>query len=290
MIDWDNLRFFLTAVRAGNYTAAAKRLRVDRTTVGRRLERLEHQAGTSLFEQGDVGYQPTFAGRHTLAIADKIEALVTELETLLASEKGSEQVELRVAVAAELGSELLKDLAGFSRRHPHIRLRITTSHEPDRDVIARKCEVALCLVDAIPKHLRGARIATLRQAGYASETYLDHKGYALAPQSYDWVRCAHSSQVKAMKLWDEIFCPTVSVSAYVDSWAALRSSVEQGVGAAFLWTFFADAEPDLIRVTPLDEALGIGLFLVVRDDVPMDHATRQFMKDMVKELSLRMGN
>lgn len=289
MIEWDNLRFFLTAVRAGNYTAAAKRLRVDRTTVGRRLERLEHQAGTALFEQGEVGYQPTFAGRHALAIADKIEALVTELEAVLASDKGAEQVEIRVAVAAELGSEFLADLADFSRRHSHIRLRISTSHEPEKDVVARKCDVALCLVDAIPRHLRGIWIATLRQAGYASETYLNHKGYGLAPQDYDWVRCARSSQVKAMKPWDEIFCNTVRVSAFVDSWAALRSSVEQGVGAAFLWTFFGDSEPTLSRVTPLHDELGIDLFLVVRDDVPMDHATRQFMRDMTKKLSNRLG-
>lgn len=290
MIEWDNLRFFLTTVRAGNYTAAANRLRVDRTTVGRRLERLEHQAGIPLFKQGEDGYHPTSAGHQVLTIADKIEALVTELEAALSANADAEQVELRVAVAAELGSEFLQDLTDFSRLHPHIRLRISTSHEPEDDVVTRKCEVGLCLVDPLPRHLRGIRIATLRQAGYASTTYLDHKGRGLAPQEYDWVRCTSSSRVRAMKQWDDIFCRTIRVSVYVDNWSALRGSAEQGLGAAFLWTFVADSEPRLNRVTPLHEELGVGLHLVVRDDVPMDQATRQFMNDMAKRLPVRVGN
>ena len=93
-----------------------------------------------------------------------------------------------------------------------------------------------------------------------------------------------------MKQWDDIFCRTIRVSAYVDNWSALRGSAEQGLGAAFLWTFVADSEPRLNRVTPLHEELGIGLHLVVRDDVPMDQATRQFMNDMAKRLPVRVGN
>lgn len=288
MIDWDNLRFFLTAVRAGNYSAAAKRLHVDRTTVGRRLERLEHQVGVPLFEQGDDGYHPTAAGRRVLSVADQIEMPIMELGGGLARGRAGEETELRVAMASELGPEFLPELAAFSRAHPHIRLRIMTANEPEDEVVARKCDVALCLVDTLPRHLRGPRIGTLRQAGYASQTYLDSRGHGLLPQEYEWVRCSHSSHVRAMKQWDDIFCRTIQVTAYVDSWSALRWSVEQGLGAAFLWTFVADAMPDLHRVTPLHEELGAGLHMLVRDDVPMDLPTRTFMNDMGSRLSERL--
>ncbi|WP_255326428.1 LysR family transcriptional regulator [Sphingobium sp. EM0848] len=288
MIDWDNLRFFLTAVRAGNYTAAAKRLRVDRTTVGRRLERLEHQAGVPLFEQGEEGYHPTAAGRRVLGVADQIEALIAGLGTDLSGESEAEQAELRIAIATELGSEFLPELAAFSRSHPNIRLRMNTSGEPEDDVITRKCEVGLCLVDPIPRHLRGTRIGTLRQAGYASHAYLEARGHGLPPQEYEWVRCASSSRVRAMKQWDDIFCRTIRVSAYVDSWPALKQSVEQGLGAGFLWTFVADSIANLDRVTPLHEELGTGLHLLVRDDVPMDQPTRTFLSDMAPRLSQRL--
>jgi DNA-binding transcriptional LysR family regulator len=287
VIDWDNLRFFLTAVRAGSYTAAAKRLRVDRTTVGRRLERLEFQAGTPLFRQAEDGYHPTAAGHRVLGIADRIEALVKELEAGLAANAKSEQSELRIAISTELGSEFLPELAAFSRSNPGIQLRIKTSNEPEDDVTTRKCEIGLCLVDTIPRHLRGIRIGTLQQAGYASHDYLDARGYGLPPQEYDWVRCSGSSRVRAMQRWDAIFCRTIRVSAYVDSWSALRRSVEQGLGAAFLWTFVAGPMSHLNRVTPFHEELGVGLHLLVRDDVPMDQATRAFMTDMAVSLAQR---
>ncbi|MEJ2625648.1 MAG: LysR family transcriptional regulator, partial [Pseudolabrys sp.] len=35
--DWNDIRFFLAVVRAGTLTLAARRLRTDHTSVGRRL-------------------------------------------------------------------------------------------------------------------------------------------------------------------------------------------------------------------------------------------------------------
>jgi DNA-binding transcriptional LysR family regulator len=45
----DELRFFLAVCREGSYAGAARRLRVDETTVGRRIGRLEAALGTPLF-------------------------------------------------------------------------------------------------------------------------------------------------------------------------------------------------------------------------------------------------
>ncbi|MGU3455392.1 LysR family transcriptional regulator [Brevundimonas sp. M1A4_2e] len=40
MFDWDDLRVFLAAARAGSLATAAQRLGVDAATVGRRVARL----------------------------------------------------------------------------------------------------------------------------------------------------------------------------------------------------------------------------------------------------------
>ena len=49
MYDWNDLRFFLAAHRAGSLAAAARELRVDYTTVGRRIAALESALSTQLF-------------------------------------------------------------------------------------------------------------------------------------------------------------------------------------------------------------------------------------------------
>lgn len=56
MFDWNDLRFFLALQRAGNLSAAARQLRVNQTTVGRRLEALEDSAREA--SSPPPGYRP----------------------------------------------------------------------------------------------------------------------------------------------------------------------------------------------------------------------------------------
>ena len=45
MPDWDEVRFFLELARTGTLAAAARKLRVDYTTVGRRISAFERELG-----------------------------------------------------------------------------------------------------------------------------------------------------------------------------------------------------------------------------------------------------
>ncbi|ARS28406.1 LysR family transcriptional regulator [Sphingomonas sp. KC8] len=289
MVDWDNLRMFLAAVRAGNYTAAAKRLRIDRTTVGRRLDRLEHQLGVPLFAQSEEGYYPTAAGRRALEVADQMEQLMDGLAAELGNGAVAKRGHLRLAVAAELGAELMADLAAFATIRPDVQMTILSSADPAESVVQRKSDIGLCLADQRPDHLRGRRIGTLRQAGYAAKGYLARGAGGGAVQEQEWIRCSGWSHLPVMRRWDAMFPDDVRVAAYVDSWSALRSAVEQEIGAAFLWTFVADRCADLVRIAPLDETVGVDLWVLARDDVPMDRPLRAFMDDITVRLHARIG-
>ena len=50
-IDWDDVRVFLTLARAGSLTAAARNLRIEHTTVARRIAQLERALGLHLFDR-----------------------------------------------------------------------------------------------------------------------------------------------------------------------------------------------------------------------------------------------
>ena len=54
-MDWDNVRVFLAVARAGQFVAAAKRLRLDHATVSRRIAALEAALGAKLFERRTTG-------------------------------------------------------------------------------------------------------------------------------------------------------------------------------------------------------------------------------------------
>ena len=48
-INWDDLRVFLCAARAGNLSQTAKRLRLDHSTVSRRIAQMEASLGIAVF-------------------------------------------------------------------------------------------------------------------------------------------------------------------------------------------------------------------------------------------------
>ena len=50
-MDWDNLQIFLTVARQGTLARAARMLKVDATTVSRRVGSLESALQQTLFER-----------------------------------------------------------------------------------------------------------------------------------------------------------------------------------------------------------------------------------------------
>jgi|ERR1700751_2141820 DNA-binding transcriptional LysR family regulator len=78
--DWDLMRSFLAVARTGKLTAAAKLLRIDHSTLSRRLSTLESALGAKLFDHSVSGYSLTPQGEQLLLRAEMIENTVFSLE------------------------------------------------------------------------------------------------------------------------------------------------------------------------------------------------------------------
>src|ERR1051325_7948669 len=70
----DDVKLFLALCRKPTLGAAALALRVDASTVSRRLATLEATLTTSLFDRGRDGVTPIEAAEALLPIAEEIEA------------------------------------------------------------------------------------------------------------------------------------------------------------------------------------------------------------------------
>ncbi|MFE3835684.1 LysR family transcriptional regulator [Pseudogemmobacter sonorensis] len=73
-MDWDDLRVFLAVARGESLSAAARRLKIDAATVGRRVARLEEALGGRLFTRSPQGYELTGAGLRLMPHAEAAEA------------------------------------------------------------------------------------------------------------------------------------------------------------------------------------------------------------------------
>ena len=157
---WDDLRYLLAVHRAGSYSAAARCLGVDDTTVSRRLKSLQQALGTELFYRlADATMTLTRTG---LAIVERAERMEREAEAIgqvLGEEKRTIVGTVRItSVPVIVNRVLVPALPPLRQAHPDLVLELV----PDaRDLSLTRREADLAIRLARPS-LGGARVVMRR--------------------------------------------------------------------------------------------------------------------------------
>ncbi|MGX1352738.1 DNA-binding transcriptional LysR family regulator [Bradyrhizobium elkanii] len=128
-MNWDDLRIIAAVRDEGTYAGASARLRIDETTVGRRLARIEHALGLRLFEAVDGVRKPTRQCDMVLAHIEAMAAHAEEIGRIGESLPGPVG-RLRIASTSAIAEEVLAPRASeFLRAHPGLTLRFLTSSD-----------------------------------------------------------------------------------------------------------------------------------------------------------------
>lgn len=126
-MNWDDLRIIAAVRDEGTYAGASARLRIDETTVGRRLARIQRDLGVPLFDAVDGQRRPT---RHCEAVLEHVGAMaahVAAIDRIKESQSGPVG-RLRIASTNAVAEELLAPHASsFLRDHPGVTLQFLTS-------------------------------------------------------------------------------------------------------------------------------------------------------------------
>lgn len=123
--NWDDLRIVLAIWRAGSLAAAARALKVNQTTVTRRLEHLEGRLGAQLFQRGRGTLEATEAGLDLTAHAERMEREVLAAEAKLSAldQKAAGTVRL-TSVPIIINHLLVPALAELLEAHPELNLEL----------------------------------------------------------------------------------------------------------------------------------------------------------------------
>ena len=121
--DRDNIATFVEVVRQESLAGAARRLGVPKSTVSRRLSRLEEELRTKLVHRDARSVSPTPEGMRffdsVVDAIDELDAAVAGIEQSISEPRGT----IRVTTPADLGRMLLADpLSNFLDRYPEISL------------------------------------------------------------------------------------------------------------------------------------------------------------------------
>jgi DNA-binding transcriptional LysR family regulator len=260
---WDDLHVFLAAARRGTLTAAAGDLRIDASTVHRRLARLERELGARLFDRSQAGYSLTSAGeellRHVARIEDETLAIGRKIGGLDQGLRGT----VRVSTVDDLACTLLAPIiAGFRREHPlvDVDLHVYNDHT---NLARREADVAIRLgarprdPDVVARH-----VCRLGLVVYGSRAYVRAHGRLRRLEDLPRHRVVLGDDTwNGNPIEEHVrrLAAGATVTFRSNSMLARLAAVRDGLGIGMLPCFSADRERSLVR-----------LATVVRPEAPAD--------------------
>ncbi|MCJ2083524.1 LysR family transcriptional regulator [Methylobacterium sp. J-090] len=251
LLDWNDIKVFLGAARGGSLAAAAKRLKVDQSTVSRRLANLESVLGLALFERLPSGLRLSDVGQRLLRHAEQVESAVISLQHEDHPGDGRIGGRVRLATMEGIASLYLAErLWGLRERHPDLMVDLVTSAQTVY-VNRREADLFLSFFEPPGKGLISERIGAFRLGLYAAPSYLARHGCPVdrrALAQHHFVSYVDDLvQIDCVRWLDDLIEEPHTVFRS-NSMIAQKSAALGGLGLVLLPSFAVTARDDLVPV------------------------------------------
>jgi DNA-binding transcriptional LysR family regulator len=227
---WDDVRLFLALCRARTVRAAAARLRVDSSTVSRRLVALEESLATTLFDRGRDGIALTKAAEDLVPVAEEIEEAMLRFaraaDGLERSAAGVVRLTCPQDVAEVLIAPLLRELLA---RHPALRIELAPG-EAILDLTRREADLALRTVRPVRGDLVVTRLATVRWTAVASPALAASLGTLRSWSDAPWIGWGERLSSIAPARWLATHARGVAPVVRSDALSLQIALASQGIG------------------------------------------------------------
>ena len=262
-MDWNNLKFFLALAETGSLSRAAGKLRVDHSTIARRIDRLEHELGVRLVERLTRSYRLTAEGERMRERLKKVEAGIEEIARSARGADPSPERVVRVSGPPTLMSRFLAPkLLPLQAEHPGLRIELVSE---DRKVSLAQGETDLALRLARPKEkgVVARKLAVLAYGLYGSRAHVARRG----KKAHDFLGFDQSLDHLPQQRWLKKLAGDKGFALRSNDLTNLMTAARAGLGLAVLPCGLARSEPDLVRVPTALPPLTRELWLVFHHDV-----------------------
>ena len=238
------MRLFLGLARNGRVAIAAKGMKVDPTTLIRRVKKLEDSLNCKLFELTKKGYVLTTHGTELVTYIEKAEHYFLEAQNELGDERSHLAGTIRVSVSEGFGSWFLAPLLpDFKKRYPGISIELVATsgflslnkREADMAILLEKPSRGLLVTQKLTDYNLYIYTHQSLIKERKPETLQDLTSYNLVSYVPDLV-CA-LSQLSALR--------STSINAQYQM-------LINGAGVGILPKFMAETQPGLVRLIEND--------------------------------------
>jgi DNA-binding transcriptional LysR family regulator len=252
--NWDDVIYFLEVARTRNLVRAGQKLKVDHTTVSRRVRELERSLSVTLFKRSKSGFALTEAGLRLVRYAEGMESNANAIvETVAGVERADAAGVVRIGSMEGIGSMYLtRCMTAFHKAWPSIQVELITDTRY-LDMTRREADIFISFFKPAGRRLQVKKIGEFRIFLYASAAYLEAHGVPSGLEDLDkhgFVDFIDDLiHIKENRWLSDILRPrhvvfrsTSLVSQYM--------AASNGLGIAMLPSFVAAQNKDLRPVLP----------------------------------------
>jgi DNA-binding transcriptional LysR family regulator len=243
---WDDFRVLLAVLREGSFSGAAAVLRVEQSTVSRRVAALEAALQGSLFDRAASGPRPTELALALRVHAERVEAEVLCLLDQASAQRGAITGRVRLALTESFAvhviiPHVLKELRAL---YPELHVDLVVG-EQAADLAQREADLALRFFRPREGDLVTKRVASLETAVIGHRDYLTAR--TLTPDALDWI---------VLDLPHTTLPDLAHVAAHTNVEPALRTNgylaqveaVRAGLGVALLARLVMQIDANLMAI------------------------------------------
>ncbi|MBW2526842.1 MAG: LysR family transcriptional regulator [Deltaproteobacteria bacterium] len=283
---------FVKVVDAGSFTGAARLLGLPRSTVSRRVARLEQRLGSRLLHRTTRRLGLTDLGTsYYERSAEGLERL-EEAQALARAAQAEPRGQLRVTAPYDLGGHLATAVAEFVKAHPLVSIE---AHLTQRmvDLVAEGFDIALRATSSLPDSSLIARpVAGGEGQLFASPDYVRAHGSPTEPEELIDHTCIVLGPSRGATTW-RLQGPSGPVDVrlrgrlHTNEPTFARDAAASGAGIAYLPAFIAAAAARsgaLHRVLPDYRSVESRLYVVYPTAQHLSAVVRTFRDHLLTHL------
>ncbi|HEY4254164.1 MAG TPA: LysR family transcriptional regulator [Roseomonas sp.] len=267
--EWDLLRCFLAVARAGKLTAGAKALRIDHSTLSRRLAVLEQALAAKLFNHSVTGYSLTPQGAQLLIRAEAIESAVFSLDREFGQSSRISGT-VRIGAPDGFGTTVLAPVIGrLAAAHPDLEIDLVATPRVF-SLSRREADIAVALARPPRGRLHGRKLTEFEVGAYAAKAAPALWQSVRDPDDFDgrpfigYIEdLIYTPELDFLADVSKTIVPRIRSSTLIAQWQAAAA----GAGLCMLPCFLADADERLVRVLPDAVVLRRDLWMIVHSDM-----------------------
>ncbi len=279
--DWDDYRFFLSIAEHGTLKATAAAMKVNLSTVLRRINTLEKKMGARLFDRSHDGFILTPAGNIMKEHVETMQHSVIELMRKVKDTDHQVGGVIKLATTDSLFQNWLGPLVkAFREQHSDIYFEFLVSPK-NINLVKYEADIAISVGNIRPDYMVGRKLMDVH-----------YRFYGLASLYEDKAPVANSEQLKELPImhmnadfahqpfykWQKTHVPSSGPFHSADHFTVMHQMIRLGLGVGLLPHYLGDSDTELETLFTLPNEANKELWILTPPDLRNVGRIRKFME------------